>query len=227
MDELPKQVQDLYKHKAKYQINEDGSLTFYPTPNCKPSKTKLPTSKLSMESALSETDCKSAISYSNPDTDIVKTNPPKTCSFITSSLKAWFDHYPFRFRAEHIWLLILQAVAIHVDQNAEKLRNKYVTHEGKKKLLVKVSRNPSYEEWIRVVQNFAAQIDKNTVKDTCEIFACDFSGSTLTEKIATKVTIMDICKNYFEYGIMDGCGFPEITLDGNKQGMKMFILTLQ
>eukprot|EP00486_Rosalina_sp_Unknown_P000639 CAMPEP_0201567008 /NCGR_PEP_ID=MMETSP0190_2-20130828/7227_1 /ASSEMBLY_ACC=CAM_ASM_000263 /TAXON_ID=37353 /ORGANISM="Rosalina sp." /LENGTH=440 /DNA_ID=CAMNT_0047986463 /DNA_START=37 /DNA_END=1356 /DNA_ORIENTATION=+ len=217
IEQLPKQVQELYNHKAKYNINDNGSLTFHPTPNCKPGNAKLPTAKIPIKNLLQKQDCKSAACYSNPNDQIVQTYDNDTNSFISSSLEAWSNHYPFRMKVEHIWLLILQAVAVHVDKNAEKLRSKYVKHDGKKELTVEVSPNPSYEEWMGTIENFAAQIDKNTVKDTCEIFECDFSGSTLTERIATKVTIMDICKNYFSYVCMTNCGFPEVTLDGTKQ----------
>ena len=55
------------------------------------------------------------------------------------------------------------------------------------------------------------------MNDTCQLFDCNFSTSTLTEKIATKVTIIDICKNYFEYRCTTMAGFPQITLDGTKQ----------
>ena len=171
-----------------------------------------------MMSAIRGEGCKEPACCSNSDAEIVESRSHSSiCSFITSSLEAWNKHYPFRFKPEHIWLLILQAVAVHVDKNAEKLRNKYVTHEGKKDLIVEISRDPSYEEWVNTIQTFAAQIDENTVKDTCKILECDFSKSTLTEKIATKITMMDICKNYFIFYAMTCCGFPRITLDGNKQ----------
>ena len=220
IEKLPQEIQEIYNYKAKYTMNDNGSLTFYPTPNCKPCEKKLETSKISMESVLKKENCKSAACYSNPDTQIVKNRWRKgdlTCSFIISSLTAWSNHYPFRFRAEHLWILILQAVAIHVDKNAEKLRSKYVKHDDKMTLKVDVSMNPSYEEYVSIIKQFAEQIDKNTVKDTCELFDCDFTTSTLTEKLATKVTIMDICKNYFNYMMMTRCGFPQITLDGTKQ----------
>ena len=60
------------------------------------------------------------------------------------------------------------------------------------------------------------QIDANTVKDTVALFDCDFSKSTVMDKICTKVTIMDVCKNYFIHAIGSLCGFPKITLDGNR-----------
>eukprot|EP01084_Bolivina_argentea_P290545 499089_1 len=39
----------------------------------------------------------------------------------------------------------------------------------------------------------------------------------MTEKIATKVTIMDICKNFFDYSCTTDCGWPQITLAGTQQ----------
>eukprot|EP00483_Globobulimina_turgida_P002237 UN02239 len=217
LNKLEKEMLELFKHKCKHKILDNGSVTFWPTPNCKPSQQKLATNKISMNNMLNKENCTAAAAYSNPNDEIIQQQYGNTCSFITSSLTAWSQHYPFRFRAEHIWLLILQSVAVHVDQNAEKLRKKYVDHDGKKELLVEISGNPSPKEWMSTIENFVNQIDKNTVEDTCKLFDCNFTTSILTEKIATKVTIMDICKNYFSYRCMTLCGFPQITLDGSKQ----------
>ena len=214
---LPKEIQELYEYKAKYKLNDNGSLTFYPTPNCEPSETKFDTKTVSMDAILKKHDCKRALTYSHPDQQIIQSSGSPICSFIKAAIMAWSKHYPFRFKVEHIWLLILQSIAVHVDQNAEKLRSKYVEHDGKKELIVYISANPSHKEWESVVENFAEQIDKNTVDDTAKLFECDFSTSSMVERISTKVTIMDICKNYFDYTCMTECGFPEITLDGKKE----------
>ena len=39
-----------------------------------------------------------------------------------------------------------------------------------------------------------------------------FSGTTTTENIAMKITVMDIAKNYFNYEIITGCGYPYVEL---------------
>ena len=54
------------------------------------------------------------------------------------------------------------------------------------------------------------------MKDSVKLFQCDFSTSTITDTLATKITTMDIFKNYFEYVTTTKCGFPQITLGGNK-----------
>jgi len=218
MEELAK-----YSQKAKVTNNKDGSVTFYPTPDNiltkngdKYSSRPIKTEKIKMNYILEKQGCGQALGYSSPD-DLIAQLDDNTSGFISCTLKAWAEHYPLRLKCEHIWLLILQGIAVHVDKNSEKLREKYVTHDGKMKLCVDISANPSAKEWETTIESFVSQIDKNTVKDTCELFECDFSTSTATERLAAKVTIMDICKNYFSYMCFTRCGFPQITLSGKKE----------
>eukprot|EP01084_Bolivina_argentea_P283517 485588_1 len=135
LNKLEKGILELYNYKAKHKIMNNGNVTFWPTPNCKSSKQKIGTNQISMNNILNKENCTRALAYSNPNDQIIQDEQYNSIvsSFITSSLEAWSKHYPFRFRVEHIWLLILQSVAIHVDKNAEKLRQKYVKHDGKKK----------------------------------------------------------------------------------------------
>eukprot|EP01084_Bolivina_argentea_P283518 485593_1 len=221
---IDKKIAELQAYKSKYKINNNGSITFWPTPNCKPSKDKLKMKKIS-DNLDKNIEC-----HSDPNIQIVATpiyedeykyEDAKICSFIEASLEAWSKHYPFRFKPEHIWLLILQGIALHVDKNAEKLRDKYVMHQGKLKLLIDRddfmigSKN---NDWVTVINGFIEQIDKHTVKDTMKLLDIQFSSTTLIEKIAGRIAIMDICNHYFSYHMRSTtCGFPEITIDGTKQ----------
>ena len=72
-------------------------------------------------------------------------------------------------------------------------------------------------DWSGVIDEFCDQIDKNTMKDSISLLEADFSNATKIDKINAKITIMDICKNYFEYLCCTHCGFPRITLTGTKQ----------
>ena len=220
----------LYNFKARYEVNKDGSLTFWPTPDCEVNSNGLRTQKVPINKAAVAANHEyfrgKLEASSDPNVNVVQYGTRDVyrnstiCSFIEASLTAWSMHYPFRFKPEHIWLLILQSVAVHVDQNAENLRKKYVNHDGKMKLTVNRDNfvlGSRKNDWEGVVDEFVQQIDANTVKDTVQLLECDFSRSTIMDKICTKVTIMDICKNYFSYRVATGCGFPQITLDGTKE----------
>ena len=64
---------------------------------------------------------------------IVKLFPPNDLhAFIVSIEIAYFKHYPLKLSPSQIWILILQSIGIHIDQNAEKLRDKFVSHQDKK-----------------------------------------------------------------------------------------------
>ena len=231
LDEAPlsEYLISLHRHEAKYEINEDGSVTFWPTPDCETSTERLQTIKMTelMAGVAERANCARLEMTSDSDLDVIdcttRFNPfhwfNPICSFIKASFDSWSNHYPIRFKPEHIWLLILQGVAVHVDQNAEKLRAKYVNH--KEKMTLRVQRDDfvlgsAGNDWEGVIEEFVEQIDANTVKDTAALFDCDFSRSTAMDKICTKVAIMDICKHYFRYEFSTMCGFPKITLDGNR-----------
>ena len=208
----------LQDHTAKYVVNKNGTVTFWPTPGCKPSTRRSNTKKFTMKHLLEEFEYGRLEASSDSGINVVDSDVG-TSSFITASLDAWANHYPIRFKPEHIWLLILQAVAIHVEKNSQKLRKKYVNHKGKMQLTVRrdgFKLGSNQNDWEGVIEEFVQQIDANSVKDTVQLFDCDFSGSTMMEKICAKVTIMDICKAYYGYCCVTSCGFPEITLDGTK-----------
>lgn len=54
-------------------------------------------------------------------------------SFVGAVHAAYARHYPLVISPDMIWQCIAQGFAIHVNRNAERLRDLFVTHEGKKK----------------------------------------------------------------------------------------------
>merc|ERR1719420_2335446 len=57
--------------------------------------------------------------------------------FLNAAVTAFAHHHPLSLSPDHFWLLVLLAVASHVDGNAEELRARFVAHDGKKTLLVR------------------------------------------------------------------------------------------
>lgn len=47
---------------------------------------------------------------------------------------AYVHHIPLILNPDHVWLVIVQGFAAHVKLNSEKLRDKFVKHDGKKTL---------------------------------------------------------------------------------------------
>ena len=147
--------------------------------------------------------------------------------FIAAVTSAWTKHYPLILRPQHFWLMIAQAVAIHIDLSqqpensaADSVRAKWVTFEGKKTLTVMCNEFVlgAANDWASVVSgkpdSFSAQIAANTVEGVTEVLSPGFSATTPIEDICQKIVVMDICKNFFSFQMSTMCGFPSITLEG-------------
>jgi hypothetical protein len=143
-----------------------------------------------------------------------------THGFIAAIAFAFDEHRPLVLRPDHFWTLILQAVAKHVNSNAEKLRADFVNHKGKKVLEIvrdKFRMDVVGNDWPGVVEEFSQQITNNVTPGTAELLAADFSTTTQAERVGGQVTVMNMLQEFFEYKIGTRCGFPKITLEGTSQ----------
>src|SRR5271167_3255894 len=55
----------------------------------------------------------------------------------TAALGAFSEHYPLVLTPDAVWIAIEQGIATHVRENAEALRKRLVTHEGKLEIEVR------------------------------------------------------------------------------------------
>jgi len=51
--------------------------------------------------------------------------------FVAAAAEAFSRHYPLVMAPQHVWMMILQGVSMHVGENSEEMRSKWVNHEGK------------------------------------------------------------------------------------------------
>jgi len=138
--------------------------------------------------------------------------------FIGGAGLAFCNHYGFTLAPQHLFLLIVQAIAAHVSKNSEELRSEFVAHAGKKDLEVLTSAwDPTQAEWVDIVAGFDAQIQKNTVQGTHGLFSTikQFSTTTSAEATAGQVALMDTCQAYFDYRLYSMCGIPQFNLEGS------------
>lgn len=149
-----------------------------------------------------------------------------THSFIQGMHQAYADHRPFVLSPDMIWLLICQGFAMHVNANAEKLRPMFVDFQGKKEL---IARNDTLilgqeSPWEEIFPEFTKQIRAYVGNEIVNTLSADFSTTTLTEKIASEITILYSFKPYFEYIVMLYiCGIPQVTLEGSPEDWEKIV----
>ncbi|WP_425396369.1 DUF4419 domain-containing protein [Aeoliella sp.] len=125
-------------------------------------------------------------------------------------------HYPLVLSPDIVWLTIVQGFAVHVNENPEELRHKFVSHEGKDEITVRrddfVKGSPE-NPWPELFSEFSAQI-KPLISDAYDLVVGDFSTTGPVEKAAYEVALLDTMQSYFNYSFITLCGIPTITLEG-------------
>jgi hypothetical protein len=146
-------------------------------------------------------------------------------SFFEGLYEAYAHHRPFILSPDMIWLLISQGFAHHVNLHAEQLRDKFVNFEGKRYLYIKndslVKGDPK-SPWYSVPPAFVDQISGNILdSNLTNTLVSDFSTTTVNERVASQIAIMETFKSYFNYSVISvTCGIPEITLEGTTDDWK-------
>eukprot|EP01084_Bolivina_argentea_P041694 76955_1 len=121
---------NISKYSVEYKVNKN-SMIFYPTPNIKRGTKKFKTVPFYCSSK-----CPTTIEGVFDSNKRIVNEFDEICSFIKCAELAYAKHYPLLIKPQHIFILIIQAISIHVDKNAEQLRYKFVDHEDKMQLIV-------------------------------------------------------------------------------------------
>ena len=140
--------------------------------------------------------------------------------FFQMMVMAFAQHRPVKVSPDAIWLLICQQFGEYVKQNAEQLRDKFVSHDGTMDLVVATNRDlfAKDADWQAVMDDFSKQIENNTKSDIVNTIKANFTTTGSSERIASEVTLMKVVKPYFKYTVIyAGCGIPSITLEGTPE----------
>ncbi|KYR02169.1 hypothetical protein DLAC_00982 [Tieghemostelium lacteum] len=144
-----------------------------------------------------------------------------TNSFVNSVTLAYNEHHHLIIKPDDIWIAIISQFSIYVNLNAEKLRDKFVSFQGKKELEVTCSgslRDAPYDVLtILMSTEIAKTIKDASVKDWV---IPNFSTTTPTDKIVGSIALMSSLQKYFDYKFRLFCGIPRVTLLGTLDDWK-------
>ena len=140
--------------------------------------------------------------------------------FIGAIYKAYNEHRHLILRPDDVWLAITTALGLYVNNHAEEMRHTFVEHEGKKEIKVYATGSLYSANWSSIIDQFAAEIEKNTKDDMRAWIEPSFSTTTHVTKTVGQVVLMGVMKKYFDYKLMLLCGLPEVTLEGTVDDWK-------
>ena len=188
--------------------------TTFALDNVPPGTTTLPTEKVkrSVERLLG-TSVEACDSYT---ADVVE--QPGFHTLVAAADLAYQLHYPLVLTPDAAWLTIAQGLAHHVNNNAEALRQHFVSHEGKQTIVVRRDdfvRGSAENPWAEVWPVFSEQIRGHIGEEAHRLIVSDFSTTGPTERAASEVVLMDAVQSYFSYEFLTLCGIPAVTLEGS------------
>jgi Domain of unknown function (DUF4419) len=132
-------------------------------------------------------------------------------------IRAYSNHHALILRPDDVWLAILTQFSFLVNGNAESLRSHFVSHQGKKKLVLDAVGDRYTVDYGHMARTMTTLLREN-VSDTtfCDWILPDFSTTTLTDTTVAAILTMATLKSYFTYGLRLRCGIPRVTLEGEK-----------
>jgi hypothetical protein len=131
---------------------------------------------------------------------------------------AYSQHHHVVLRPEDIWFAILTQFSLYVNAHGEELRKYFVEHEGKQKLHLEYNPFSAYTFDYRVFAQDMVQLLGAVVIDPGlpDWLMPDFSTTNDNDRIVASIIMMGTLQNYFEYSMGIICGFPSVTLLGEK-----------
>ncbi len=129
--------------------------------------------------------------------------------------QAYNNHEDITLFPDDVWMTILFQFSKYINDNAEKLRNKFVNFEGKKELIITTENDLKESEWEEFFELMIKAIKENTKDGIVSEMQCNFSTTGLVEKMMSTATVMDSFKKYFSYGRMiPMCGIRNVCFGG-------------
>jgi hypothetical protein len=150
--------------------------------------------------------------------------------YISAWLEAYNNHLDIVISPDDCWLTVCLMFSEYVSQHAEELRDKFVSHDGKKKLTVIINsncENPRKVDWSQFFSLIVEQVHKET-KDG--IVPCLMNNFSTTDDVFTMLSVasvMDTMKHYFEYSCcIPACGIRKAIFLGQLEDYQKLVSKL-
>jgi hypothetical protein len=128
------------------------------------------------------------------------------------------NHRPLVLTPDVIWLTICQGVSIQINEKYDSLKNIIFIKNKPNEIEI---RNDSLEysakHWKKLIESFSTETKKYTKDDYYSFFVSNFSTTSVIDKTAYQITLLESYKKAFEYIGDSGCGIPSIRIAGEKE----------
>lgn len=141
--------------------------------------------------------------------------PTIELGFVDAAVRAYNEHHGLVWRPDDVWQAVVTQLSFYIQKNAEKLRTRFVEHEGQKELVVRSHGTLFTAPWGDIAQLFLKEIGKNMKDPSVAAWITpDFTTTTDTDRVAASIAAMATFQAYFSYMCELMCGLPSVDLLG-------------
>lgn len=170
----------------------------------------------------------SMIASSFKDNDTNSFVLPTDNGFVRAAFQAYNNHHHLVIRPEDVWFSILTQFSMYVNANAEKLRDKFVAHQGQEELAIWVIETPDKIDYGAFFYKMGKLIEANVVDPELRNWILPaFTTTTKQDQAIASAIFMGSMQNYFTYKACCMCGLPSVTLLGEKSDWETILFRLE
>ncbi len=141
--------------------------------------------------------------------------PTHSNSFYGAFVQAYNNHEDVMLSPDDVWMIICLHFSKYINANAEKMREMFVSHEGKKKLTIETWNELSESKWDEFFNLMIGEIKKNTKDGIVDTLQSNFTTTGRIENLLSIASVMDSFKKYFDYGrCIPMCGIKNVHFMG-------------
>ena len=141
--------------------------------------------------------------------------------FLLGMIDAYNHHRHIVLRPDDVWFAVLLQLNNYISAHSEEMRHLFVSHDSKKDLVIYSSKAGVKDfDYGHFMYQMSQLIGQN-VKDPSlrDWMMPDFTTTTKIDQAVASILIMSSMKSYFNFALVTFCGFPSVTLLGEKRGL--------
>ncbi|KAH7161125.1 hypothetical protein EDB81DRAFT_334148 [Dactylonectria macrodidyma] len=148
---------------------------------------------------------------------------PHENGFVHTVLRAFQQDLHLELRPDDVWLAIISQLSFFINGHSEELRSFFVRHEGQKVVAIDMRPHTLNDVDIDMfIERLKIQVQGELNNPAvAEWMLPRFSTSTQTDATVAAMVFLGSLKEFFEYRMMIGCGFPSVTLHGTREDWEL------
>ncbi|SHK93124.1 DUF4419 domain-containing protein [Fibrobacter sp. UWB12] len=141
-------------------------------------------------------------------------------SFINLVALAYAKHYAMEINPDDIWLMILDGFRLHVKNNRDALKDRFVAPGTDTVVSVmdkSLTLESTHKEWFYTLSELFDSLQAKLPLETGAPLRTKFSTTSPVDANISRTMTMAVASEYYSYRVSTLCGIPKIKVNGTKE----------